>query len=339
MKKFDFAVMIGRFQPFHAGHAALCAHSLSIADRVIIVLGSYRASRSTRNPWNAGEREEIIRASLADVPADAYEIVPVPDSAYNFNDWLIRIQREVERRAAGGSIAIVGHYKDDTSYYLNCFPGWHLEALPAQAGGVSSTEIRDAIFRGRLESVRASLRPGAFAWLERWTGEAGFKDLADEYEFIRRYRQKWEGAPYPPTFVTADAVVFALGRVLLVRRKLNPGKGRWALPGGFVNPDETIEHACLRELHEETALDVGQAQLRGSIRASQVFDHPRRDPRGRMITHAFMFELGAKTLPAVKAGDDAAEVAWLPLYRLEEEEENFFSDHAQIVKYFVNRMK
>ncbi len=339
MKKFDFAVLIGRFQPFHAGHAALFTHALSVADRVILVLGSYRASRSVRNPWNAREREEIIRASLAEAPADAFDVVPVPDSAYNFNDWRLRIQREVMRRAGGGSVAIVGHYKDDTSYYLDSFPGWTLEALPSQAGGVSSTDIRDAIFRGRLESVRASLAPGAFAWLERWTAEPGYRSLAEEYEFIRAYRKKWENAPYPPTFVTADAVVFALGCVLLVRRKVNPGKGRLALPGGFVNAGETIERACLRELREETALDVGHAQLKGSIRMNRVFDHPLRDPRGRMITHAFMFELNVKALPSVKAGDDAAEAFWLPLYRLEEEEENFFSDHAQIVKYFVNRME
>jgi len=339
MKKYDYAVVIGRFQPFHAGHAALFRHALSIAERVILILGSFHASRSVRNPWNAGEREEIIRAALAEVPADSYAIVPIPDSAYNFNDWRIRIQREVRRLAGDGSIAIVGHYKDDTSYYLDSFPGWALEALPAQAGGVSSTDIRGAIFSGRLESVRAALSAGAFARLERWTAEPGFKTLAEEYEFIRAYREKWEGSPYPPTFVTADAVVFALGCVLLVRRKVNPGKGRLALPGGFVNASETIERACLRELREETALDVGHARLRGSIRMSQVFDHPLRDPRGRMITHAFMFELNVKTLPAVKAGDDAAATAWFPLYRLEEEEENFFSDHAQIVKYFVNRMQ
>lgn len=339
MKQFDFAVLIGRYQPFHAGHAALFAHARKIANHVLIILGSYRASRSVRNPWNAAEREELIRAALADVPADAYSIVPVHDSAYNFTDWLIRIQREVRRRAGQGSVAIVGHYKDDTSYYLNYFPRWHLETLGEQAGGISSTALRDAYFRGRGEEVRPHVSQAAFAWLERWKADTLYRTLSDEYEFIRKYRERWAAAPYPPTFVTADAVVFALGHVLLVRRKMNPGQGRYAIPGGFVTVDETIEHACLRELHEETNLDVGQAQLKGSIKMSQVFDHPLRDPRGRMITHAFMFDLSVKTLPAVKAGDDAAEVMWFPLHELEDAEESFFSDHAQIIKFFVNRMK
>jgi bifunctional NMN adenylyltransferase/nudix hydrolase len=339
MKQFDFAVLIGRYQPFHAGHAALFHHALSIAQHVIVILGSYRASRSIRNPWNAAEREALIRAALADVPADAYTIVPVHDSAYNFNDWLIRVQQEVEKRARGGQVALVGHYKDDSSYYLNYFPRWHLETLKAQAEGISSTKIRDAYFQGRLGEVRAFLPPAVSDRLETWMDDPGYRALVEEYAFILSYRKKWESAPYPPTFVTADAVVFALGHVLLIRRKMNPGKGRLAVPGGFVDTGESIESACLRELHEETALDVGQAQLRGSIKLSQVFDHPLRDPRGRMITHAFMFELGVKELPAVKAGDDALEAMWFPLYELEDAEESFFSDHAQIVKFFMNRMK
>ncbi len=339
MKQFDFAVMIGRFQPFHAGHEALFRHALSVSNHVIVIMGSYRASRSIRNPWSSGEREALIRAALPDVPEGAYSIIPIQDSAYNFNDWLIRVQQAVEKRVRGGSVALVGHYKDDSSYYLNHFPRWRLEALSAQANGVSSTMIRDSYFQGRLEEVKGAVAGGVFERLKDWTGDPGYKALVEEYAFIISYRKKWDGAPYPPTFVTADAVVFALGNVLLIRRKLNPGKGRLALPGGFVDVHETIESACLRELHEETALDVGHAQLKGSIRLSQVFDHPLRDPRGRMITHAFMFELSVKELPGIKAGDDAGEALWFPLHQLEDAEETFFSDHAQIIKFFMNRMR
>jgi bifunctional NMN adenylyltransferase/nudix hydrolase len=173
----------------------------------------------------------------------------------------------------------------------------------------------------------------------KWTETPEYKNLCDEYRFTQEYRKKWESAPYPPTFVTADAVVFALGHVLLVKRKFNPGKGRYALPGGFVNVDESIENASIRELNEETSLNVGHNHLKGSIKMNHVFDHPLRDPRGRMITHAFMFELNVKNLPSIKAGDDAAQVEWFPLHRLEDAEESFFNDHAQIIKFFMYRMK
>jgi bifunctional NMN adenylyltransferase/nudix hydrolase len=339
MKKYDYAVLIGRFQPFHSGHQALFDHAFKISKHVIIVAGSHRVPRSIRNPWNSGEREVLIRAALSECPSEAFSIVHIHDSAYNFNDWLVRVQHEVHRIAGEASVVIVGHYKDDTSYYLNYFPGWSLDALPEQAGGISSTKIRDACFEGRFEEVKCHCASGVYDAILHWTKEDTYKTLCEEYSFIREYKKKWENAPYPPTFVTADAVVFALGHVLLVKRKLNPGKGRLALPGGFVNQNESIENACIRELGEETALDVGHNLLRGSIKMNHVFDHPLRDPRGRLITHAFMFELNVKTLPSILAGDDAADVFWYPLHKIEDSGELFFNDHAHIIRFFMNRMK
>ena len=78
--------------------------------------------------------------------------------------------------------------------------------------------------------------------------------LRDEADFIAKYRGAWRTAPYPPTFVTVDAVVVQSGHVLLVERKAYPGKGLQALPGGFVRPDERLQDTCIRELREETRL-------------------------------------------------------------------------------------
>jgi bifunctional NMN adenylyltransferase/nudix hydrolase len=344
MKAYDSAVLIGRFQPFHAGHLALFRRACQLSDRVIVVIGSHEASLGLRNPWSSGERREIIDLSIGEAireSGSAVEYVYARDSAYNFSEWLVRVQRLVRDAAGEGKTAIVGHFKDDSSSYLKLFPDWVLEAMPSQSGGVSSTALREAYYEGRLggSALAAALSPGALAFLERWNGSAGFSELAAEHEFVKNYRRRWEGSPYPPTFVTADAVVFALGRVLVVRRGRNPGKGRLAFPGGFVNVDEGIEAACLRELREETGIDVAQPVLRSSIKAREVFDHPLRDPRGRLITHAYMFELGLKELPAVQGGDDASQAFWLPLHRLEDEEANFFSDHAQILRFFMNRLR
>ena len=278
MKQFDFAVLIGRFQPFHLGHKALFDHASQIANHVIIITGSYRAPRTIRNPWDSAERETLIRESLKG--SDSFSIVHIHDSAYNFNDWLVRVQHEVDRIAGNGSVALVGHYRHDSSYYLNYFPGWDLKSLPEQARGISSTTIRSAYFSKRFDEMKPHLDSDVYALLMKWTETPVYQNLCDEYHFTQEYRKKWENAPYPPTFVTADAVVFALGHVLLVKRKLNPGKGRFALPGGFVNVDESIENASIRELNEETSLDVGHNQLRGSIKMNHVFDHPMRDPAG-----------------------------------------------------------
>ncbi len=70
---------------------------------------------------------------------------------------------------------------------------------------------------------------------------------------------------------------------------------------------------------------------------THVFDHPLRDPRGRVISHAFMFELNVKELPKVSTGNESDETLWFPLYKIEPNESSFFNDHAQIIKFFINR--
>ncbi len=113
-------------------------------------------------------------------------------------------------------------------------------------------------------------------------------------------------APYPPVFVTVDALLRCQGRVLLIRRGHAPGKGLWALPGGFVEPNDTLWQSCLRELQEETHCTLPEERLRAALRGQQVFDHPQRSLRGRVITQAYFIDLGNDTLPEVLGGDDAA---------------------------------
>lgn len=336
MKKFDFAVIIGRFQPFHNGHMGLALRAAAIADHVVMVIGSHNAPLSIRNPFSTKDRESFIKAAFRECAIERFTLIPVSDSAYNFTDWIIRVQQNVESVTSGGKVAIVGHFKDDTSFYLNYFPQWHLEKTATLADGISATKIRNALFEDRIADIGTNLPPAVFEKLVKWTKYAVFDKLREDYEYVRNYRKKWENAPYPPVFVTADAVVSGLGHVLLVKRKVNPGKGCFALPGGFVNQSESIENACLRKLREETKIAVGSKELQGSIKHRHVFDHPNRDSRGRVISHAFMFELNVKELPEIAAADDAQEVLWLPLYKIEENECDFFNDHAQIVKYFIN---
>jgi 8-oxo-dGTP diphosphatase len=111
---------------------------------------------------------------------------------------------------------------------------------------------------------------------------------------------------YPRPAVAVDVVVQSRdGHVLLVRRRNEPYKGRWALPGGFVEIDERLADAAVRELAEEAGLTGLE------LRPVGVFDEPGRDPRGRTISVAFSGRVGERSWP--RAGSDAADARWIPL--------------------------
>jgi 8-oxo-dGTP diphosphatase len=126
--------------------------------------------------------------------------------------------------------------------------------------------------------------------------------------------------PFPATpALTTDCVVFdERGHVLLVRRKYEPFKGSYALPGGFVEVGETVEDGCRRELKEETGLEVGALRLIG------VYSNPNRDPRGHTCSIAYLARIG-RAEP--RAGDDAAAAEWVADWRAEA----LAFDHAQIL--------
>ena len=131
---------------------------------------------------------------------------------------------------------------------------------------------------------------------------------------------------YPRPAVTADQVIFmtlagALW-VLLIRRGHEPFAGRWALPGGFLNPDETIEAAAYRELREETGIELSEVG-----RLVGVFSEPGRDPRGWVVSAAFAVLVEADQLSVLAAGDDADAVALFPLRALPE----LAFDHESII--------
>ena len=134
---------------------------------------------------------------------------------------------------------------------------------------------------------------------------------------------------YPATSV--DVVMFTLRaddlQVLLVRRKHAPFEGRWAIPGGFVEADESLEAAARRELKEETGVrDVYVEQL-------YTFGDPKRDPRGRVVTVAYLALVPAPL--AVQAGDDASDVRWWSVYKLP----SLAFDHAKILQYALQRLR
>jgi bifunctional NMN adenylyltransferase/nudix hydrolase len=107
------------------------------------------------------------------------------------------------------------------------------------------------------------------------------------------------------------------------------------LPGGFVEPRDTLHQSAVRELEEETGLRLLPETLALASRGVAVFDHPDRSQRGRTISHTHYFDLGERELPEVEGADDAARARWVPVAELAAMEEQFFDDHFHMLDRFL----
>lgn len=167
--------------------------------------------------------------------------------------------------------------------------------------------------------------------------ECDAKQLVEEIVSMLR-RKKYRVAPYKPYFNTVDCVVVQSGHVLLVRRRAAPGKGLYAMPGGYLNHKEWSIDGALRELREETKIKVPLPVLKGSIKDMHVFEHPKRSLRGRIITHTYIIELPDGDLPKVKGSDDADKAKWIPLSVFKQMEDQMFEDHYHIINDMIAKL-
>lgn len=352
-RPYDFGVFIGRFQPLHHGHEQLIRDALSQVKRLIVLIGSANVARDPRNPFTYDERAAMFRKSFAYELAEGHLIIePLHDHFYSDTAWCAEVQQRVKRivlalgnpsgfQAMGYAdfkVCLAGYGKDATSYYLKLFPEWDSVNIESGNGTFSATDVRDRFFR-RIPDVPAQvLSPGIADWLKQFSRTEEFKTLLAEREYLDAYPAEWGRGP----FVTADAVVVQSGHILLVERGQLPGKGLLALPGGFVQPDERVRDAAIRELREETGISDSKGSIPPAMLASfiddgrtRLFDAPHRSLRGRIISHAFLFRLPERrTLFKVKGGDDAAQAHWHRIGELEPA--MLFEDHWAIIQQMAD---
>lgn len=340
MKKYKTLVFIGRFQPCHLAHLRIIKKALSLADNLVIVVGSADHPRTYKNPFTSSERiqmlSNVIVSELGSARARNVKFGQVRDRLYNDAAWATAVQEQVSQFATGSNIGIIGCSKDETSYYLKMFPQWKHEEVDLEEP-LHATDIRGIYFKEdvHLSYLDNVVPPAVLNFLDRFKETAEFSQLVREREFVASYKKQYASFPYPPVFVTTDAVVVCSGHVLMIKRRSEPGKGLWALPGGFLNAntDKSVEDAAIRELREETGIKVPVPVLVGSIEKTKVFDAIERSARGRTITHAFYISLGSGELPKVKGQDDAEKAKWIPLSDLRSEK--CFEDHYDIVMWGI----
>lgn len=341
--QYDNLVFIGRFQPFHNGHLSVVKKALKMSENVTIVIGSHDAPPNVRNIFSSTVRINMITSCLTESEQKRVKYVPQVDHTYNFDRWIAGVQSGVAAVEAHHGwrdktkTGIIGFEKDASSFYLRAFPSWERVDVP-ELEKLNATSIREDYLRYHYNEFfrlhKAVLPPAVVDIMAKMSDTPVVKNMRKEFAFIEDYKKQWANSPYPPTFVTVDTVLVQSGHVLLVERGAAPGEGLWALPGGFLNNQEFIQDAVIRELREETCVDVPVPVLKGSIVKSHVYDDPWRSQRGRTITHAFLIKLNDQApLPRVKGSDDAKRAKWVSFSEVNRQE--MFEDHYDILEHMI----
>lgn len=375
MKK--LAVVVGRFQPVHKGHMRdVLVPAYDGADHVLILLGSSNRAPSPKNPFSPDTRAQLVAEAYQSTGRPVKEIGGLPkvqfrplfDFSHNLNMWLEEVQHHVgkyqtaleEAYEEEVEVTLYGTKKDGTSFYVDLFPQWNLElGKPNQVDIYSATNVRRSLYLGndnfrdlvpdnvagmligwRDDSDADPEEMGTFQWCSR---ENAFYDSygVPYREFARKVGHGYIGN-------TVDGIVFNRGRVLLVKRGRNPGKGLWAIPGGYVNDDETFFSACLREVREETKFKLS----RGWLKAERLYDNPGRSLKGRVVTYGYGFSVPAQVdddpithsqrILGIEGGSDAKLAKWVPMSDLRQKEEfirGMFEDHWDIVTDMYSRIE
>lgn len=329
-------IYIGRFQPLHIGHITIMAYMQKKYDHIIVLVGSANQRASIKNPFSFEQRKKWLEQSFFDLVDDAHStqkisVLPLNDYRYNEKKWEVELVSQVAKVTTDkDNVALVGHEKDDSSYYLKSFPQWSYDSV-AQSIKISATPIRNAWFQNRLSEFAEFLPAYVNEYLVNQ--QPNHADTFAEYHHLVAEELKFDSYPYPETLklCCADNVVVCGDAILLIKRGDVIGKGSWALPGGYVNRGERFADGAIRELYEETSIEVKPEQLK--LIDSHMFDDPKRTFGFDRMTVGHYYKLEGDC-PKIKGADDAAEAKWVKLGHIKNMK--MFDDHADIIDHFLD---
>mgnify|MGYP001559734692 CR=1 FL=1 len=347
MFKYDLLVYIGRFQPFHLGHESVVRQALTLAHKVLIIIGSADSPRTIKNPFTFTERLNMISTVLADHIGGRVDVSISRDYPYDEEKWFDGISRAINHVGFNmqsiGKYGFIGHKKDSSSYYLENID--IVEASPFKVAKqvLDASKIRELMFARETSFYGAfeiaSLRKPVLEFIEHFRATSDFVELQKEFKILTDYKKQFSGLKYPIQFITVDVVVQQKDFVLLIKRRGYPGKGLWALPGGFKDHKETCKQSAIRELAEETGLSHKEISAQIESQHPVIFDHPDRSLRGTTVTMAYHVKLKDNALYQIKAGDDADVARWFNLASIQDMRKNMFEDHWHIINHFVKMEK
>lgn len=295
-------VYIGRFEPPHAAHLYVMLEALQHVEQLILVIGSADTRRTTKNPWTASERQQLISQMLQDegIAPERLRYIHMPDYFYDDERWL----KEVKEAVGEGQHILFGHLKDDSSSYLESFPQWTF--MPTSlVSDLSATAVRKYFFEGK--DYTAMVPPVVARFLNDFQQTNEAARLKEEYLALQQLDTSL-------LHIHTGAVLLHEGKIFLKKRDSVIGRGMFTLPEVLLDPKETLLHGALRSVDLQTAVLIRQ----------QVFDYPKRSQRGRVISH--FFQLQTNTPP---------HGIWLSWSEVQQQSASFFEDHREIAEYFI----
>ena len=176
---FDYLVFIGRFQPFHLAHMQTIKIALEQSQNVILALGSAQNERNIKNPFSASEREQMILSNFSVADQKRIKFVHVVD-VYDDQKWQKLVQSLVsEVIEPEAKVGLIGHFKDESSYYLQLFPEWEMVELESLKGAISATPLREAYYRGEI--VESAFPWGTSEFLQKFQNTSTYQQLQHKY--------------------------------------------------------------------------------------------------------------------------------------------------------------
>lgn len=177
---FDYLVFIGRFQPFHLAHMKTIQIALELSEYVVLALGSAQMERNIKNPFTAHEREQMILSNFSEDDQKRIRFVHIID-VYNDKKWVNLVKTQVANVVQTATkVGLIGHFKDESSYYLELFPNWEMVEIDSLEGAMSATPMREAFYRGEI--WEDAFPQGTIDFLQKFKQSAIYLQLQNKYQ-------------------------------------------------------------------------------------------------------------------------------------------------------------
>ena len=328
---YKLGIIIGRFQPLHNGHVELIREALFSCEQVLLFIGSSNKLTNFNNPLTWDQRHDSIKAVFPEEPK--LKIKGLNDKP-NIEDWVASVIGEQVSAADvdPSGVAIFTSDKDEEFYKEHFL--YTTEVV--ESGGLNATDVRAVFYKGYIDLALSYLPLETQDNLKAFLDTAHFERMTQEYFSCTEGKAKALlshafGNPIEPV---AHAVVIQDAKVLLVKRNSVRGFGQWALPGGFMESNESSRDAALRELKEETGVNLHEHQ---AVQLAYCVEENMDDLSVRTLGINYLFGVHPDDKLVVTLDpNECLEYEWASLEDILLENRILFYNHNVVVQRLIS---